>query len=84
MMKYVEAFERIKAHFQEVQIHQIPREENRRADELAQLASSLIEWIAWDPLYLELATSLAIQSEEEPLEKRKESHLIGRLGWRHI
>lgn len=70
MVKYVEAYARMK--IQEVQIHQIPWEENERVDELAQLASSLTECASQDPLYLESTTSLAIQDVKEPAKEWEE------------
>lgn len=45
LQKYQETLERAKKYFLEVLLKQVPREENRRADKLARLTSSLGNWI---------------------------------------
>lgn len=75
MAKYVKDYELMKAQFQEAQIQQIPLEENGWANELACLASSLIEWTSRETLHLELDTSLAIQSVDESTKEREEATL---------
>ncbi|XP_042410202.1 14.7 kDa ribonuclease H-like protein [Zingiber officinale] len=47
---YAEAFEKLKASFQEVVIQKIPRAENQAADELAKLASSLSPIVITQPI----------------------------------
>ncbi|XP_042425784.1 uncharacterized protein LOC122013594 [Zingiber officinale] len=47
---YAEIFEKLKANFQEVVIHKIPRSENQVVDELAKLASSLSTIVVGQPI----------------------------------
>ncbi|XP_042401198.1 uncharacterized protein LOC121991255 [Zingiber officinale] len=47
---YADAFEKLKANFQEVVIKKVPRAENQAADELAKLASSILSIIIQQPI----------------------------------
>ncbi|XP_042437008.1 uncharacterized protein LOC122022972 [Zingiber officinale] len=47
---YTEAFEKLKANFQEVVIRKVPRAENQAADELAKLASSISPIVMQQPI----------------------------------
>ncbi|XP_042400764.1 uncharacterized protein LOC121990755 [Zingiber officinale] len=47
---YADAFEKLKANFQEVVIYKIPRSENQAVDELAKLASAMTPIIATSPI----------------------------------
>lgn len=77
MVEYLEAYRRLEAQFREVQIQQIPREENGQADELARLASSLTEWASRDPLYIEATTTTLTAPEEEEVVVANQS--LGKL-----
>lgn len=46
----VVAYAKIKAEFQEVTLRQIPKEENHVANELAKMASNVIQWETEDPI----------------------------------
>lgn len=45
LCKYIEAYERMKAKFQEVILQNIPREENKKADELARMTNAFTHWV---------------------------------------
>lgn len=71
MRKYAEAFEKLQSQFLEVQVLQIRRGENAKANELARLASSLTKWASQDPIYVELPAASTILSVEEGNTERE-------------
>lgn len=42
--KYAKSYEKMKAEFQKVVLQKIPREENKKTDELARMASPITQW----------------------------------------
>lgn len=48
LRKYREVYEKMKAKFQEVVLQKIPRDENKKADELVRMASVITQWVDED------------------------------------
>lgn len=45
LCKYTKTYEKLKTEFQEVVLQKVPWEENKKADELTQMASAITQWV---------------------------------------